>query len=93
MFVLRLQVQGVWPIGHRRAVDLLEPGPGKSEAAVGPQVGQVVCTQSVAAASGETPFGFRSAPRSSGSRTGSWSSGTGTSPCSGQCTTGIGAPQ
>ena len=35
--------------------------------------------------------GVRSAPRSSGSTTGSWSSGTGTSPHSGQCTIGIGA--
>ena len=58
-----------------------------------PQVGQVVLTHSVAEASGEVPFGFRSAPRRSGSSTGSWSSGTSTSPCSGQCTTGIGAPQ
>ena len=58
-----------------------------------PQVGQVVLTHSSAAASGEVPFGLRSAPRSSGSSTGSCSSGTSTSPCSGQCTTGMGAPQ
>ena len=45
-----------------------------------PHFGQVVFTQSLAAASGETPFGARSCPRRSGSRTGSWSSGTGTSP-------------
>ena len=50
-------------------------------------------TQSSAAASGETPRGVRSAPRSSGRTTGSWSSGTGTSPHAGQWTIGIGAPQ
>src|SRR6185369_7868386 len=38
----------------------------------------------VAAASGEMPFGARSWPRRSGSRTGNWSSGTGTSPSTGQ---------
>ena len=58
-----------------------------------PHDGQSTLTQSAAAASGETPRGVRSAPRSSGSTTGSWSSGTGTSPQAGQCTIGIGAPQ
>ena len=58
-----------------------------------PHVGQSTLTQSSAAASGETPFGFRSAPRSSGSTTGSWSSGTATSPHAGQWMIGIGAPQ
>ena len=42
-----------------------------------PQDGQSTLTQSSAAASGETPLGVRSAPRSSGRTTGSWSSGTG----------------
>ena len=58
-----------------------------------PHCGQATLTQSSAAASGETPFGFRSAPRRSGSCTGSWSSGTGTSPQSVQWMIGIGAPQ
>ena len=58
-----------------------------------PQVGHSTFTQSVAAASGETPLGFRSAPRSSGSSTGSWSSGTSTSPHFSQWITGIGTPQ
>ena len=42
--------------------------------------GQVVATQSAAAPSGDVPAGFSAAPRRSGGRTGSWSSGTGTSP-------------
>ena len=58
-----------------------------------PQVGQSTLTQSSAAASGETPFGFRSAPRSSGSSSGSWSSGTATSPSFSQWMIGIGTPQ
>ena len=58
-----------------------------------PHDGQSTSTQSVAAASGETPLGFRSAPRSSGSSTGSWSSGTATSPHFSQWTIGIGTPQ
>ena len=60
---------------------------------LGSTVGQVVLTQSVAPPRGEVPWGFRSAPRRSGRVTGSWSSGTATSPCSGQCTIGIGGPQ
>ncbi len=58
-----------------------------------PHFGHSTLTQSSAAASGETPFGFRSAPLSSGSTTGSWSSGTATSPPTGQWITGIGQPQ
>src|SRR6478735_6881459 len=58
-----------------------------------PHEGQSTLTHSSAAASGEVPFGFRSAPRRSGSTTGSCSSGTGTSPQEGQCTIGIGQPQ
>ena len=58
-----------------------------------PHCGQSTLTHSSAAASGETPFGFRSAPRSSGSSTGSWSSGTATSPHAAQWMTGIGTPQ
>ena len=58
-----------------------------------PHFGHSTLTQSSAAASGETPFGFRSAPFSSGSTTGSWSSGTSTSPSTGQWITGIGQPQ
>ncbi len=58
-----------------------------------PHVGQVVATQSVAPPSGEVPLGVRSRPAESGSRMGSWSSGTATSPCSGQWTIGNGVPQ
>ncbi len=58
-----------------------------------PQVGQATLTQSVAPPSGEVPWGFRSAPRSIGSVTGSWSSGTGTSPSTGQWMIGMGGPQ
>ena len=58
-----------------------------------PQRGHSTSTQSVAAASGETPLGVRSRPRSSGSTTGSWSSATGTSPSFSQWMIGIGAPQ
>ena len=65
-----------------------------SRLAAPPHFGQATLTQSAAAASGETPRGARSAPRrSSGSRTGSWSSGTGTSPHDGQWMIGIGVPQ
>ncbi len=58
-----------------------------------PHFGHSVFTQSSAAASGETPLGARSWPRRSGRTTGSWSSGTGTSPHEPQCTIGIGVPQ
>ena len=62
-----------------------------SRSAGPPQVGQVVLTQSSAAASGERPFGATSVM--SGRTTGSWSSGTATSPQAGQWTIGIGQPQ
>ena len=55
--------------------------------------GHLVLTQSVAAASGDCPFGFRSKPFASGSRRGSSESGTATSPHLSQCTIGIGVPQ
>src|SRR5512144_780786 len=58
-----------------------------------PQEGHSTLTQSSAAARGEVPLGFRSAPRRSGSTTGSWSSGTGTSPQASQWMIGIGQPQ
>ena len=58
-----------------------------------PQRGHVTSTQSVAAPSGDVPFGDRSRPAVGGSSTGSWSSGTATSPSTGQCTIGIGVPQ
>ena len=58
-----------------------------------PQLGHSTLTQSSAAASGETPFGFSSAPCSWGSFTGSSSYGTPTSPQASQWTIGIGAPQ
>ena len=64
-----------------------------SRSAAPPHFGQSTFTQSVAAASGDTPFGARSAPRRSGSTTGSESSGTGTSPQDGQWMIGIGVPQ
>ena len=64
-----------------------------SRLAGSPQAGQATFTQSSAAASGETPRGTRSWPRRSGSTTGSWSSGTGTSPQDGQWMIGIGVPQ
>ena len=64
-----------------------------SRSAGPPQDGHVVRTQSVAAPSGDVPAGLSAAPRRSGRRTGSWSSGTATSPQDAQCTTGIGAPQ
>ena len=47
----------------------------------------------LAAASGETPFGLQVGAAQLGQPTGSWSSGTGTSPSTGQWTIGIGAPQ
>ncbi len=60
----------------------------------GPEhLGHATLTQSVALASGETPFGASASPRMSGSVTGSCSSGTGTSPQSGQWMIGIGVPQ
>ncbi len=58
-----------------------------------PHVGHSTLTHSSAAASGETPLGLRSAPFRSGRRTGSWSSGTSTSPQVSQWMIGIGAPQ
>ena len=64
-----------------------------SRSAAPPHFGQSTFTQSAAAASGDTPCGCRSAPRRSGSTTGSWSSGTGTSPHDGQWMIGIGVPQ
>jgi hypothetical protein len=57
------------------------------------QAGQETFTQSVAPPSGDVPFGVRSRPSVGGSSTGSWSSGTGTSPHCSQCTIGIGVPQ
>ncbi len=41
-----------------------------------PSTGLGTFVHSVAAASGDLPFGVRSSPSVSGSRTGSWSSGT-----------------
>ncbi len=64
-----------------------------SRSAGPPHAGHGTSTQSRAAASGDTPRGASAAPRRSGSRTGSWSSGTGTSPHPGQWTIGMGAPQ
>jgi hypothetical protein len=58
-----------------------------------PHDGHVVATQSSAAPRGDVPAGLSAAPRRSGSRTGSWSSGTATSPHAPQCTIGMGAPQ
>ena len=58
-----------------------------------PQRGQATFTQSVAAASGEIPLGARAAPVRYGSSTGSWSSGTATSPHASQWMIGIGQPQ
>ena len=55
--------------------------------------GQSTLTQSVAAASGEVPLGARSIPCRYGSSSGSWSSGTGTSPQAAQWMIGIGQPQ
>ena len=64
-----------------------------SRFAAPPQRGHGTLTQSSAAASGDCPFGDRSRPSVGGSVTGSWSSGTGTSPHDGQCTIGMGVPQ
>ncbi len=50
-------------------------------------------TQSVAAPSGDVPFGLRSRPSVGGSTTGSWSSGTGISVPSAPWMIGIGVPQ
>ena len=58
-----------------------------------PQDGQSTLTHSVAAPSGEVPLGFRSRPSAGGRVTGSWSSGTGTSPQASQWMIGIGVPQ
>lgn len=58
-----------------------------------PHTGQVTDFHCVAAASGEMPLGASASPRRSGSFTGSWSSGTGTSPQLGQWMIGIGQPQ
>jgi hypothetical protein len=62
-----------------------------SRSASPPQVGQVVLRQVGWSLSGLSPVGCHS--MSSGSRTGRLSSGTGTGPCCGQKTIGIGAPQ
>src|SRR5260370_15654932 len=56
-----------------------------------PQMGQVVRRNPSWYLRGDSPVGRNST--SSGARTGSWSSGTGTMPWSGQYTTGIGQPQ
>ena len=64
-----------------------------SRRAGSPHLGHVVVTQSVAPPSGDVPFGLRSRPSAGGRVTGSWSSGTGTSPHDGQCTIGMGVPQ
>ena len=56
-----------------------------------PQMGQVVWRNPSWRASGDWPVGRNST--SSGATTGSSLSGTGTAPCSGQYTTGIGQPQ
>lgn len=59
-----------------------------------PHCGQSTSTHDVAAARGDWPLGASCSPlRSVGRVTGSWSSGTSTSPQSGQWTTGIGVPQ
>ena len=55
-----------------------------SRLAAAPQLGQATLTQSSAAPSGDEPFGFKSNPVASGNSTGSWLSGTGTSPQLGQ---------
>jgi hypothetical protein len=62
-----------------------------SRRAAPPHAGQVVLTQSSAAASGERPCGAYSS--TSGSSTGRSDSGTGTMPQPSQKTTGIGQPQ
>lgn len=65
-----------------------------SRFAAPPHDGQETLTHSSTAASGEVPLGARDSPRSpSGSVTGSWSSGTGTSPQDGQWMIGMGVPQ
>ena len=53
-----------------------------SRSALPPQIGQVVWAQVGCSLSGLSPVGFHST--SSGSSTGSWSSGTGTWPWTGQ---------
>src|SRR5688500_14420416 len=64
-----------------------------SRSAGPPHVGQVVLTHSAARASGERPEPSGVKSTISGSSTGSCSSGIGTSPCVGQKTIGMGAPQ
>ena len=64
-----------------------------SRMAAPPHVGQTTLTQSVAPPSGEVPLGLRSSSAAGGSSTGSWSSGTGTSPHAAQLMIGIGVPQ
>ena len=56
-----------------------------------PHTGHLVFRNSALVASGERPVGRNST--SSGASTGSWSTGTGTMPCSGQYTIGMGHPQ
>ena len=58
-----------------------------------PHRGQSTIDHSSRAPSGEVPLGLRSRPSALGSSTGSWSSGTGTSPQAGQWMIGIGVPQ
>ncbi len=57
-----------------------------------PSTGLGTFTHSSAAPRGDVPLGVRFSPSLGGSSTGSWSSGTGTSPVA-VCTTGIGVPQ
>ena len=56
-----------------------------------PSMGHVVCRKPSWSDSGDCPVGRNST--SSGATIGSWSSGTGTTPCSSQYTAGMGQPQ
>ncbi len=56
-----------------------------------PSIGHVVCRNPSLSESGDWPVGRNST--SSGASTGSWSTGTGTTPCSSQYTAGMGQPQ
>ena len=58
-----------------------------------PSIGLGTFTQSVAAPSGDVPFGFRSRPSVLGRRTGRSSTGTGISVPSAAWMIGIGVPQ
>ena len=64
-----------------------------SRTAGSPQRGHGTLAHSVAAPSGEAPFGLRSRPSAEGSTIGSWSSGTATSPQESQWMIGMGVPQ